>query len=138
MLLQWILDRLREPSTYKGFSWLLTAIGISVKPELWTQITALGMVVAGLIDVITKEHKPVADNPQNLSPIVPVSKEPRNAAKPRTQLEADSPVHHSGGPGFSDRSDGDLVELDPGMRTVQAGRGIEFDAVESSGFGDKN
>lgn len=53
--MNWILARLSEPSTWRGLVWLLTAFGVSLRPEVWQQITAVGMAVAGLIGMITRE-----------------------------------------------------------------------------------
>lgn len=55
MNLNWIIDRLREPSTYRGLAWLLTACGVSLRPELLEYITAAGMAAAGLLGVLTSE-----------------------------------------------------------------------------------
>lgn len=54
--MKWLAARLREPSTWRGLVWLLTACGVSLSPELWEQITAVGMAVAGLIGVLTREE----------------------------------------------------------------------------------
>lgn len=51
MNLNWIIDRLREPSTYRGVVWLLTACGVSLRPELLEYITAAGMAAAGILGV---------------------------------------------------------------------------------------
>ncbi len=45
----WVVARLREPSTWRGLVWLLTACGVTLRPEIWEQITAVGMAIAGLI-----------------------------------------------------------------------------------------
>jgi len=55
----WLIARLKEPSTWRGLIWLATAFGVSLRPEVWEQITAVGMAVAGLIGVITRENPPV-------------------------------------------------------------------------------
>jgi hypothetical protein len=54
--MNWMLARLREPSTWRGLIWLLTALGVSLRPEVWEQIIALGMAVAGLIGVLSAEE----------------------------------------------------------------------------------
>lgn len=56
-VLSWIADRLKEPSTYRGLSWVLTAFGVAVDPEHMTAIFALGASIAGLIGVFAKENK---------------------------------------------------------------------------------
>ncbi len=57
--MSWLLQRLREPSTWRGLIWLLTALGISIRPELWEQITAVGMALAGLLGVALREEAPL-------------------------------------------------------------------------------
>lgn len=56
MSLNWIVNRLREPSTWRGLTWLLTAVGVSLSPDAWQYITTAGMALAGLIGVITREE----------------------------------------------------------------------------------
>ena len=51
---QYILDRAKEPSTWRGVILFLTAVGIPVAPELQTAIVSAGLGVAGLIGVVTK------------------------------------------------------------------------------------
>ncbi len=57
LVLQWLKNRFKEPSTYKGLSVILSAIGISLSPDLWQAISALGASVIGLIQVIENESK---------------------------------------------------------------------------------
>lgn len=54
--MEWFVDRMTEPSTWRGLVGLLTSAGIIVSPELATQIVAAGLAVMGLINVIRKEH----------------------------------------------------------------------------------
>lgn len=54
-VIKWAADRLSESSTWRGLIMLLTAIGISVKPELMEQIIVAGTGVAGLIGIMTKD-----------------------------------------------------------------------------------
>ena len=58
--MSWILDRLKEPTTWRGLVWVATACGVTLNPEIWQQITAVGMALAGLLGVLTKE-KPAND-----------------------------------------------------------------------------
>lgn len=51
---QYILDRAKEPSTWRGAILFLTAIGVPVAPELQTAIVSAGLGIAGLIGVVTK------------------------------------------------------------------------------------
>lgn len=54
--LNWIVARLREPSSWRGLIWLLTACGVTLRPEIWEQITAVGMAAAGLLGVLSREE----------------------------------------------------------------------------------
>ena len=45
----------REPSTWRGLVWLLTAAGVTLSPEVWEQLMAVGMAVAGLLGVLLRE-----------------------------------------------------------------------------------
>lgn len=51
----YILDRMKEPSSWRGFFLILTAIGIPIAPELQTSIITVGLAVAGLIGVATPD-----------------------------------------------------------------------------------
>ena len=53
----WIIERLQEPSTWRGFTMLATAAGITISPELMPHIVAVGTAVAGLLGVITKDKQ---------------------------------------------------------------------------------
>ena len=53
--MSWLLNRLKEPSTWRGIVWLLTALGVSLSPESWQYLTTAGMAVAGLIGCLTAE-----------------------------------------------------------------------------------
>lgn len=53
-VLTYILDRLKERSTWLGIIGAATAIGISVSPDTANAITAAGVAVASLIAAITK------------------------------------------------------------------------------------
>jgi hypothetical protein len=51
---QYILDRAKEPSTWRGAVLFLTAIGVPMAPELQSAIVSAGLGIAGLIGVVTK------------------------------------------------------------------------------------
>lgn len=53
-MLDWLIDRMRERSTWFGVVSLMTAIGISLSPAQIDAIAAAGMAVAGLVAVITR------------------------------------------------------------------------------------
>lgn len=52
---QYILDRAKEPSTWRGAMLFLAAIGVPIAPALADQIVALGLAAAGLIGMIAKD-----------------------------------------------------------------------------------
>ena len=52
---QYILDRAKEPSTWRGALLLLTALGVPVAPELANAIISVGLALAGLIGVVTPD-----------------------------------------------------------------------------------
>lgn len=51
-LLNTILDRLTDNSTWRGIILLVTAAGVRMEPELQGQIIASGLALVGLINVI--------------------------------------------------------------------------------------
>ncbi len=51
----YLLDRLREPSTWRGLVLLVTACGVPLKPELQDAIIATGLATAGLIGVVSQD-----------------------------------------------------------------------------------
>lgn len=52
-----ILNYLSQESTWLGLTAILTAVGITLSPELTTQIAAVGLAIVGLIKVIINERK---------------------------------------------------------------------------------
>jgi hypothetical protein len=52
----YILERAKEPSSWRGLFLLLTAIGIPVAPELADAIIAVGLALSGLIGVATPDR----------------------------------------------------------------------------------
>jgi len=56
-LLNYILDRLSESSTYRGAIFLLGGLGISIVPEQANAIAAASMAIVGAINVFRKEAK---------------------------------------------------------------------------------
>jgi hypothetical protein len=57
MNIQFFIDRANEPSSWRGFIVFLTAIGVKVSPEWQETIIALGLGIAGLIGMLTKDKK---------------------------------------------------------------------------------
>jgi hypothetical protein len=52
--MKWVIDQLKQPSTWRGITMLATSMGIAIKPALMEQIVVTGTAVAGLIGVIFK------------------------------------------------------------------------------------
>ena len=51
----YILARAKEPSSWRGLIYLLTAVGIPVAPAMADSIIAVGMAAAGLVGVATAD-----------------------------------------------------------------------------------
>lgn len=51
---QYFLDRLKEPSTWRGIILVLTATGITINPQWQEAITTLGLALAGSTAIVTK------------------------------------------------------------------------------------
>lgn len=49
---RFILARLSEASTLRGFLMILTAAGVALKPEVSDAIVAVGIALAGLVGVL--------------------------------------------------------------------------------------
>lgn len=56
-ILNYLLDRLGENSTWRGITLFLTAAGIAITPEHANAITALGLGVVGVINIFRKSSK---------------------------------------------------------------------------------
>ena len=48
----YVLERLKEPSTWRGLTLLLTALGVPLAPGLSDAIIAAGLGIAGLIGAV--------------------------------------------------------------------------------------
>jgi hypothetical protein len=48
-----MLDRLKEPSTWRGIIMILTAFGVVITPDLADGIVALGIALAGGVAIFT-------------------------------------------------------------------------------------
>jgi len=57
IMLDFILERGKEASTWRGLVALATAVGITVSPEQGEAIIALGLAVIGAIGVFTADKK---------------------------------------------------------------------------------
>jgi hypothetical protein len=57
--LRYLLDRIREKSTWAGLGTLLAGVGIAINPALWQEISAVGVAVAGLGMALTADRPKV-------------------------------------------------------------------------------
>ena len=53
----YMLERMREPSTWRGLTLLLTALGVPLAPGVADAIIALGLGVAGLIGAVMPDKR---------------------------------------------------------------------------------
>ena len=56
-ILDYILDRLGENSTWRGIVLFLTSAGIAINPEHASAFTALGLAIVGVINIFRKQPK---------------------------------------------------------------------------------
>ncbi len=54
--MQFLLNRLSEPSSWRGLTFVLTSVGVVLSPELMEQIVVAGTAMAGLIGFLTADH----------------------------------------------------------------------------------
>lgn len=54
LLKDYLIARLKEPSTWRGLAMVAMALGISVQPDMMEQIIAVGTAAAGLVGMLTK------------------------------------------------------------------------------------
>jgi hypothetical protein len=67
VVLRYIVDRLKEPSTWRGLIWIITAVGIVLSEDQKQSIATAGMTLAGLIGVFTSEYnKPTEEQVQEV------------------------------------------------------------------------
>ena len=52
---EFLLHRLKEPTTWGGISAVLTAIGVSIAPDLWEAIVAAGVAIGGVVMIVLRE-----------------------------------------------------------------------------------
>lgn len=58
----YFMERLSEPSTYRGILAFLTGCGIVFSPEQAAAITAAGLAMIGLVGAFTKDKKDEKDD----------------------------------------------------------------------------
>ena len=60
-MIEYVLARLKEASTWRGLIGLLTAAGISISPELLDKIVAAGMALMGVIGKFFKDKAAMSE-----------------------------------------------------------------------------
>lgn len=64
--MKYLIERLNEPSSWRGIFALLTAIGLKLHPELQEAILSVGLSAIGLVNFLRKEKKSDgSDTPAN-------------------------------------------------------------------------
>lgn len=58
--MDWIISRLKEPSTWSGIISVLAGFGIAIDPELAGALVGLAVAGAGVVAIVIKERKPKA------------------------------------------------------------------------------
>lgn len=55
--MQYIVNRLKEPSTYAGLAALLGAFGVSIDPGMLQAVVAVATAIAGLASIFVSEKQ---------------------------------------------------------------------------------
>lgn len=55
--MNYIMERLKEASTWRGIIAFLTGVGIAISPDLQEAIITFGLAGMGLVGVITADKK---------------------------------------------------------------------------------
>ena len=56
-MLEFVVSRLKERSTWLGLIGIVTAAGVSISPEQTEAIALAGVAIAGVVAVFTKDNK---------------------------------------------------------------------------------
>lgn len=56
-MINYLLARLAEPSTFRGIFMLVTAAGVTISPEQASAVMGFGMAAVGAVGVFTKDAK---------------------------------------------------------------------------------
>lgn len=54
--LEYVLGRLREPSTWAAISPLLLGLGLTIGDDLWGEIAKAGAALAGIAGILIRER----------------------------------------------------------------------------------
>lgn len=50
----YFIERMKEPSTWRGILLFLTAMGVPIAPDLANHIVTAGLALAGIVGMVTK------------------------------------------------------------------------------------
>jgi hypothetical protein len=53
--MNYILEKLKEPSTWRGILAMITAVGVKLHPELQEAIISAGLALIGMVNIFRKE-----------------------------------------------------------------------------------
>jgi len=59
-MLDYILERFNETSTWRGIISLITGLGVKLRPDLAESIISAGLALMGVINVVRKEKANVS------------------------------------------------------------------------------
>jgi len=59
--MNWILNRFKEPSSWRGLIGLASIFGLALSPELKEQIITIAVAAVGLVEIIRKEKDHAGD-----------------------------------------------------------------------------
>ena len=54
-MFKYILDRLSEPSTWRGLIGFVAATGVVIEPAMADRIIAAGLALAGIVAMLTRD-----------------------------------------------------------------------------------
>jgi hypothetical protein len=60
-MIDYILARLSEPSTWRGIIWIATAFGLALSPDQQEAIASFGLTLVGLISVFVERGNAHSD-----------------------------------------------------------------------------
>lgn len=63
--MNWILERLKEQSTWRGLVLLATALGVKLEPDHAEAIITLGLAIVGFINVLRKDRATIPGGEYN-------------------------------------------------------------------------
>ncbi len=61
-MLNFIIERLGETSTWRGVVSVLTGVGIKIRPDLSEYIISIGLSLIGIVNIFRKEKGAPADS----------------------------------------------------------------------------